>query len=92
LFICRFSVLPWGLSRRALYEPPGRHDAFRHAILEIYDYRCAACGIRVKITDDLSLVEAAHIIPFGESQNDKPDNGLALCPNHHWGKGKTMRR
>jgi len=46
----------------------------------------------VKITDDLSLVEAAHIIPFGESQNDKPDNGLALCPNHHWGKGKTMRR
>jgi len=28
--------------------------------------------------------EAAHIIPFGVSRNDKPDNGVALCPNHHW--------
>jgi len=71
-------------------EPPGRDGAFRHTILEIYDYRCAACGIRVKITDDLSLVEAAHIIPFGESRNDKPDNGLALCPNHHWAMDRFL--
>jgi putative restriction endonuclease len=71
-------------------EPPGRDGAFRHTILEIYDYRCAACGIRVKITDDLSLVEAAHIIPFGQSRNDKPDNGLALCPNHHWAMDRYL--
>jgi putative restriction endonuclease len=71
-------------------EPPGRDAAFRHTILEIYDYRCAACGIRVKITDDLSLVEAAHIIPFGVSRNDKPDNGLALCPNHHWAMDRFL--
>jgi putative restriction endonuclease len=71
-------------------EPPGRDAAFRHTILEIYDYRCAACGIRVKISDDLSLVEAAHIIPFGVSRNDKPDNGLALCPNHHWAMDRFL--
>jgi putative restriction endonuclease len=71
-------------------EPPGRDAAFRLAILEIYDYRCAACGIRVKISDDLSLVEAAHIIPFGVSRNDKPDNGLALCPNHHWAMDRFL--
>src|ERR1039458_127338 len=71
-------------------EPPGRDGAFRHTILEIYDYRCAACGIRVKISDDLSLVEAAHIIPFGVSRNDKPDNGLALCPNHHWAMDRFL--
>ncbi len=71
-------------------EPPGRDSAFRHAVLEIYDYRCAACGIRVKINDDLCLVEAAHIIPFDVSRNDKPDNGLALCPNHHWAMDRFL--
>lgn len=71
-------------------EPPGRDGAFRHTILEIYDYRCAACGVRVRIADDLSLVEAAHIIPFGVSLNDKPDNGLALCPNHHWAMDRFL--
>ena len=71
-------------------EPPGRDGAFRHTILEIYDYRCAACGIRVKITDDLSLAEAAHLIPFGVSRNDRPDNGLALCPNHHWAMDRFL--
>jgi putative restriction endonuclease len=71
-------------------KPPGRDGAFRHTILEIYDYRCAACGIRVKISESLSLVEAAHIIPLGVSRNDKPDNGLALCPNHHWAMDRLL--
>lgn len=64
--------------------PPGRDAAFRRTILEIYDYRCAACGVRVYLQQMLSLVEAAHLIPFNVSRNDKPTNGLALCPNHHW--------
>jgi len=64
--------------------PPGRDSAFRRTILEIYDYRCAACGIRVVLDAQVTLVEAAHLIPFRVSQNDKPTNGVALCPNHHW--------
>ena len=63
--------------------PPGRDGAFRRTILEIYDYTCAACGSRVKLNDGFCLADAAHIIPWDETRNDKPDNGMALCPNHH---------
>jgi putative restriction endonuclease len=71
-------------------EPPGRDAAFRKIILELYDYRCAACGVRVLLGNQGSLVEAAHLIPFGISRNDKPTNGLALCPNHHWAMDRNV--
>jgi putative restriction endonuclease len=71
-------------------EPPRRDAAFRTTILEIYDYRCSACGVRVRLNEMLTLVQAAHIIPFSESRNDKPDNGLALCPNHHWAMDRAL--
>jgi putative restriction endonuclease len=70
--------------------PPGRDSAFRRTILEIYDYRCAACGIRVVLESQVTLVEAAHLIPFRVSQNDKPTNGVALCPNHHWAMDRHL--
>jgi putative restriction endonuclease len=70
--------------------PPGRDAAFRRTILEIYDYTCAACGIRLLLSSDLSLVEAAHIVPFSVTRNDKPTNGLALCPNHHWAMDRHL--
>jgi putative restriction endonuclease len=40
-------------------------------------------GLRVRLGDGFSLVDAAHLIPFNVSGDDKPNNGLALCPNHH---------
>ncbi len=70
--------------------PPGRDAAFRRTILEVYDYRCAACGVRVLLNQSISLVEAAHLIPFGVSRNDKPTNGVALCPNHHWAMDRHL--
>ena len=70
--------------------PPGRDGAFRRTILEIYDYRCAACGMRVVLESRVTLVEAAHLIPFGVSHNDKPTNGVALCPNHHWAMDRHL--
>ena len=70
--------------------PPGRDGAFRRTILEIYDYRCAACGVRVLLDQSISLVEAAHLIPFNVSRNDKPTNGMALCPNHHWAMDRHL--
>jgi putative restriction endonuclease len=78
-------------AKKALHDalPPGRDAAFRRTILEIYDYRCAACGIRV-LLDAEALVEAAHLIPFGISRNDKPTNGVALCPNHHWAMDRYL--
>lgn len=69
--------------------PAGRKAAFRRIVLEIYDYTCAACGARLLIGQD-TLVEAAHIIPFSVGQNDKPSNGMALCPNHHWAMDRYL--
>ncbi|NQU10233.1 HNH endonuclease [bacterium] len=30
------------------------------------------------------LVDAAHLVPFSETHDDDPRNGMALCKNHHW--------
>lgn len=65
--------------------PPGRSTAFRRRVVEIYDYQCAACGLRIWMPEhDLSFVDAAHLVPFSKTWNDHPSNGLALCKNHHW--------
>ncbi|WP_355661895.1 HNH endonuclease [Halomonas salifodinae] len=61
-----------------------RSAAFRSLILEAYDYRCAASRLRYITPDYRYLVEAAHLIPFAESQDDRPTNGIALTPNLHW--------
>lgn len=63
-----------------------RDAAFRKTIRQIYDHRCAACGVRVLLETERRhvLIEAAHLIPWEESHNDHPSNGMALCRNHHW--------
>jgi putative restriction endonuclease len=70
----------------------GRSPAFRRKILSIYDHQCAACGLRIKLPagNDVSFIDAAHLIPFSESQNDHPTNGLALCKNHHWAMDRKL--
>lgn len=70
----------------------GRSPAFRRKILAIYDHQCAACGLRIKlpIINNVSFIDAAHLIPFSENQNDHPTNGLALCKNHHWAMDRNL--
>ncbi len=87
------STIPDPLSRVA--EEPleyGRSPAFRRKILAIYDHQCAACGLGIKLPagNDVSFIDAAHLIPFSESQNDHPTNGLALCKNHHWAMDRNL--
>ena len=60
-----------------------RSPAFRRVVLETYDYRCAATGLRLLI-NETAMVEAAHIHPFSSSGDDDPRNGLALTPDMHW--------
>jgi putative restriction endonuclease len=60
-----------------------RDAAFGRVVRRAYDYTCAMCGIRFML-DDVILVDAAHLIPFAESHDDSPPNGIALCKNHHW--------
>lgn len=68
----------------AAQDNPARSSAFRRLILETYDYHCSACGLRIRLPNDFTIVDAAHVIPFSVSHNDHPTNGLALCKNHHW--------
>ncbi len=70
----------------------GRSPAFRRTILTIYDHQCAACGLRIKLPagNDISFIDAAHLIPFSVSRNDHPTNGLALCKNHHWAMDRNL--
>lgn len=63
---------------------PVRSAAFRRIVNEIYDYRCAASGWRIILPDSRVMVEAAHLIPFSESHDDDPRNGIALVPSFHW--------
>ena len=63
---------------------PVRDQGFRRAVVTAYDHRCALCGIRVRTLDGHTLVEAAHIVPWSENQDDRPVNGLALCRTCHW--------
>lgn len=67
-----------------------RNPAFRRVVIRIYDYRCAATGIRILLPSGEAMVEAAHIHPFCEAQDDDPCNGLALSPNIHWAMDRNL--
>jgi len=65
-------------------DEPSRNQGFRRAVVEAYDHRCAISGIRILTADGLTAVDAAHIVPWSESHNDDPRNGLALSKLCHW--------
>ena len=60
------------------YSASVRDAAFSRVVREAYDYRCAASGWRVILPDGSVMVEAAHLIPFSESRDNDPCNGIAL--------------
>lgn len=53
---------------------------FRRAVLSGYHFQCCVCKTKL-----VRLLEAAHIKPHNEDETYRlrPDNGLALCRNHH---------
>jgi len=61
-----------------------REAVFRKSIVQLYDYRCAFCRLKVTRSLSQSIVDGAHIKPFSEFYDNRPDNGLSLCKNHHW--------
>ena len=66
------------------YRPAVRDQGFRRAVVTAYVHRCALCGIRVRTLDGHTGVTAAHIVPWSETQDDRPANGMALCRMCHW--------
>jgi len=60
-----------------------RDPAFREKVLRAYEYRCAICGLDIRL-DNITLgLEAAHIKWHQAGGPDQEDNGLALCVLHH---------
>ena len=60
-----------------------RSNIFKKEIPKIYNYSCCISGLRIDVIDNISVVDACHIIPFSEGYNDSITNGIALCPNLH---------
>lgn len=68
-----------------------RAASFRGLVLGNYDHQCCACGLRIRIPDpEVTFVDAAHLIPFAESRDDHPRNGVALCKHHHWAMDRQL--
>jgi putative restriction endonuclease len=54
-----------------------RDTSFTDRVVTAYSYACAMCGVQLR------LIDAAHILPAAETNNDATSNGLALCATHH---------
>jgi hypothetical protein len=62
-----------------------RNRAFKQAVREAYDFKCAVCGMKIYSPNTLQWeVEAIHIVPHSKNGKDDLLNGLALCRLHHW--------
>ena len=72
------------LSLDEAYRPAIRDQGFRRAVVTAYSHRCALCGIRIRTLDGHTAVTAAYIVPWSETQDDRPANGMALCRMCHW--------
>ena len=46
--------------------------------------RAPLTGLRVTTVAGATIIDAAHIHQFARSQNNTPQNGIALCKNAHW--------
>ena len=80
----RQSQTEYGQSDVPHQKEKARNAGFRKAIVSLYDHRCALCGIRMRTPEGHTVVEAAHIVPWSESYDDMPTNGLCLCRLCHW--------
>ena len=61
-----------------------RDAAFRRNIIAVYHYKCAFCRLQIVSTLGQNIVDGAHIKPFSKFYDDRIENGLSLCKNHHW--------
>lgn len=62
----------------------GRCARFAVRVCSEYRYTCALTGYRCVTGDGATIIDAAHIEAWSDTQNDDPQNGLALSKNAHW--------
>lgn len=70
-------VRQWERIRRSILARRGQSE-FRKRLLNIFDDQCAVTGCGVK-----ELLEAAHIVPYAESENSSTENGIILRADIH---------
>ena len=80
--VSSFDVAGRPTSREVRVKVRVGQQFFRDAVLTGYKTRCCVCGLALP-----RMLEAAHIIDHSASESQihrlRPDNGLALCRNHH---------
>jgi putative restriction endonuclease len=67
-----------------------RDSGFRRTIVNLYQHRCALCGIRMLTPEGYTIVDASHVKPWKDSFDDRPTNGMALCKLCHWSFDKGL--
>jgi putative restriction endonuclease len=60
-----------------------RGSIFKREIPKIYNNACCISGMRIDSIQNVSMIDACHIIPFSTSYDDTVTNGISLCPNLH---------
>ncbi len=60
-----------------------RDQAFKDVVLDQYDYKCAATGVKYH-SENLIEAQAAHIISKSNKGSDDPRNGITLSRTAHW--------
>lgn len=60
-----------------------RDPNFRRAVLVAYQFRCAMCGLDLRVGTLTVGLEAAHIKWHQAHGPDSVDNGIAFCSLHH---------
>jgi putative restriction endonuclease len=79
--------MPFEIERpivQSLVNRPFRDRAFRRAVLNAYDGRCAVTGWKLVNGGGRLEAEAAHIRPVEHGGPDSVRNGLALSGTAHW--------
>lgn len=80
----RYRATPQPNAVRESDEGYLRHHLFSRVVTRIYAESCAVCRTSAKDSTGRVIVDAAHIRPFARFGDDSPQNGLALCKNHHF--------
>jgi putative restriction endonuclease len=65
------------------YQRRKRDPKFREMVLQAYEYRCAICGLNLRMGGRELGLEAAHIKWHQALGPDSIQNGLSLCSLHH---------
>ena len=67
-----------------------RDPAFPRQVLAAYDYRCCVCGLKIYLNEKPFPMEAAHIRWKARGGECVIENGLSLCPTHHYSFDKGL--